>query len=173
MRFRFEAPKSGMYVLRFLPFNLYGSYYDYAADSSFTTVNRSFTYNEKKASFRTKSLSAGDRIYASVIPYSSRYWGDSVSVVAVPVAIVKTVGAPRFDTTRTDSVAIGDTIRIFNTVLDTNENFVKWTVTSGKGTFVDSSARSTQFIPASAPNIKIKMVTRMLPIYELTDVFKG
>ena len=173
MRFRFEAPKSGMYVLRFLPFNLYGSYYDYAADSSFTTVNRSFTYNEKKASFRTKSLSAGDRIYASVIPYSSRYWGDSVSVVAVPVAIVKTVGAPRFDTTRTDSVAIGDTIRIFNTVLDTNENFVKWTVTSGKGTFVDSSARSTQFIPASAPNIKIKMVTRTLPIYELTDVFKG
>ena len=67
------------------------------------------------------------------------------------------------------NVSIGDTLSVTSRKsLQAGENFVKWEVVSGTGTFVDETEDSTGFIPSSDP-VVIRRVTRTLPIYEISD----
>ena len=69
------------------------------------------------------------------------------------------------------NVSIGDTLSVTSRKsLQVGENFVKWEVVSGTGTFVDETEDSTGFIPSSDP-VVIRRVTRTLPIYEISDSF--
>ena len=164
MRFRYEAPTSGLYALRFQPYGLYGAYRYFGSDSSFSTVKRGVT-TSAKTSFSIVASSAGEKFYASVVPNSNSYWDDSVSVVALRAGTVKIDGQ-----TRVDTIAFGDSLNVTAT-LDTGAHFNKWTVLSGKGEFVDNTLRSTQFILEESAVIKPD--TTRLPLYELTEDFKG
>ena len=164
MRFRYEAPTSGTYVLRFQPYGLYGMYRYYGEDSTFTAVKRTVGNTSAKTSFSIVA-SAGEKYYASVIPASNTYWDDSVSVVALRAGTVKIEGQTKIDT-----LAFGDSLNVTAT-LDSGSHFNKWTVVSGKGKFVDSTLRSTQFILEESAVIKPD--TSRLPLYELTEDFKG
>ena len=67
------------------------------------------------------------------------------------------------------NVAIGDTLSVSSrNSLQIGENFVKWEIVSGTGTFVDEFADSTGFIPSSDP-VVIRRETQTLPIYEISD----
>ncbi|MBO7061761.1 MAG: VWA domain-containing protein [Fibrobacter sp.] len=67
------------------------------------------------------------------------------------------------------NVSIGDTLSVTSRKsLQVGENFVKWEIVSGTGTFVDETEDSTGFIPSSDP-VVIRRVTRTLPIYEISD----
>ena len=67
------------------------------------------------------------------------------------------------------NVAVGDTLSVTSRKsLNFGENFVKWEVVSGTGTFVNSTADSTGFVPSSNDAV-IRRVTRNLPIYEISD----
>ena len=69
------------------------------------------------------------------------------------------------------NVSIGDTLSVTSRKsLQVGENFVKWEVVSGTGTFVDETEDSTGFIPSSDP-VVIRRVTRTLPSFELTESF--
>jgi len=69
------------------------------------------------------------------------------------------------------NVSIGDTLSVTSrTSLQPGENFVRWEIVSGTGAFTDATEDSTGFIPSSN-NVVIRRVTRILPIYELTDTF--
>ena len=69
------------------------------------------------------------------------------------------------------NVSIGDTLSVTSRKsLQVGENFVKWEIVSGTGTFVDETEDSTGFIPSSDP-VVIRRVTRTLPIYEISDSF--
>ena len=69
------------------------------------------------------------------------------------------------------NVSIGDTLSVTSRkALQVGENFVRWEIVSGTGTFTDATEDSTGFIPSSN-NVVIRRVTRTLPIYELTDTF--
>ncbi len=71
----------------------------------------------------------------------------------------------------TYTVAIGDTISITSKKnIAIGENLVRWEIVSGTGTFIDSTADSTGFIPSS-DSVTLRRITRTLPIYELTDTF--
>ena len=165
LMFRYEAPTSGIYVLRYQPYGLYGTYRYHGSDSTFMTYQRSVTYNSAKTSFNFAASSAGQRSYASVLPNSSTYWDDSVSVVALRGGTVKIDGQ-----TRVDTLAVGDSLNV-TAPLDSGAHFKNWTVVSGKGSFVDSSLYSTRFILEESA--LIKPVTSTLPLYELTANFKG
>ncbi|MBR6124871.1 VWA domain-containing protein [Candidatus Saccharibacteria bacterium] len=68
------------------------------------------------------------------------------------------------------NVAIGDTLSVTSrTSLQVGENFVKWEIVSGTGTFVDKFADSTGFIPSSDP-VVIRRETQILPIYEISEL---
>lgn len=165
LRFRYEAPTSGVYVLRYQPYNLYGMYRYNGADSTYMTNQRSVGNTYAKTSFNFIASSAGQRTYTSVIPYASSYWDDSVSVVALRGGTVKIDGQ-----TRTDTLAIGDTLNI-SAPLDSGAHLKNWTVVSGKGSFIDSSLYMTGFVLEESA--LIKPVTSTLPLYELTEDFKG
>lgn len=164
MRFRYEAPTSGIYVLRYQPYGLSGMYRYYGVDSSFSSAKRTVGNTTAKTSFSIVA-SAGETYYASVTPASNAYWDDSVSVVALRAGTVKVEGRAKVDT-----LGIGDSLNVTVT-LDTGAHFNKWTVLSGKGKFVDSTLRSTQFILEESAVIKPD--TSRLPLYELTEDFKG
>ena len=67
------------------------------------------------------------------------------------------------------NVNVGDTLSVTSRKsLQVGENFVKWEIVSGTGTFVDETEDSTGFIPSSDP-VVIRRVTRTLPIYEISD----
>ena len=69
------------------------------------------------------------------------------------------------------NVSIGDTLSVTSRKsLQVGENFVKWEVVSGTGTFVDETEDSTGFIPSSDP-VVIRRVTRNLPATELSETF--
>ena len=68
-------------------------------------------------------------------------------------------------------VAIGDTLSITSRkALQAGENFVRWEIVSGTGTFTDATEDSTGFIPSSN-DVVIRRVTRILPIYEINDSY--
>lgn len=164
MRFRYEAPTSGLYVLRYQPYGLSGMYRYYGVDSSFSSAKRTVGNTTAKTSFSIVA-SAGETYYASVTPASNAYWDDSVSVVALRAGTVKVEGRAKVDT-----LGIGDSLNV-SVTLDTGAHFNKWTVLSGKGKFADSTLRSTQFILEESAVIKPD--TSRLPLYELTEDFKG
>ena len=67
------------------------------------------------------------------------------------------------------NVAIGDTLSVTSRKsLQVGENFVKWELVSGTGTFVDETEDSTGFIPSSDP-VVIRRVTRNMPVTELSE----
>ena len=67
------------------------------------------------------------------------------------------------------NVSIGDTLSVTSRKnLQVGENFVKWEIVSGTGTFVDETEDSTGFIPSSDP-VVIRRVTRNLPPTELSE----
>jgi len=69
------------------------------------------------------------------------------------------------------NVAIGDTLSVTSRKsMQVGENFVKWEVVSGTGTFTDAFEDSTGFIPTSN-DVVIRRVTRTLPTFELTESF--
>ena len=69
------------------------------------------------------------------------------------------------------NVSIGDTLSVTSRKsLQVGENFVKWEIVSGTGTFVDETEDSTGFIPSSDP-VVIRRVTRNLPVTELSETF--
>ena len=69
------------------------------------------------------------------------------------------------------NVSIGDTLSVTSRKsLQVGENFVKWEIVSGTGTFVDETEDSTGFVPSSDP-VVIRRVTRILPISEISDTF--
>ncbi len=90
----------------------------------------------------------------------------SIIFVATANADVTIEGEPN-----SYNVSIGDTLSVTSrNSLQIGENFVKWEIVSGTGTFVDETEDSTGFIPSSDP-VVIRRVTRTLPIYELSDTF--
>lgn len=71
--------------------------------------------------------------------------------------------------TNTYQVAIGDTLSITSRQkLTPGENFVKWEIVSGTGTFIDETADSSAFIPSSS-DVVLRMVVQTLPIYEISE----
>ncbi|MBR6454988.1 MAG: VWA domain-containing protein [Fibrobacter sp.] len=164
MRFRYEAPTSGIYVLRYQPNGLHGTYRYHENDSTFRTSKRSLN-TSVKTSFNLVASSDGERFYSSVIPYSIGYWDDSVSVVALPAGTVRIDGQTAIDT-----LARGDTLMV-TAPLDSGAHLKNWTIVSGKGSFIDGSLRSTGFILEESA--VIKPVTSTLPLYELTQNYKG
>ncbi len=164
MRFRYEAPTSGIYVLRYQPNGLYGTYRYHENDSTFRTSKSSLN-TSVKTSFNLVASSDGERFYSSVIPYSIGYWDDSVSVVALPAGTVRIDGQTAIDT-----LARGDTLMV-TAPLDSGAHLKNWTIVSGKGSFIDGSLRSTGFILEESA--VIKPVTSTLPLYELTQNYKG
>lgn len=69
----------------------------------------------------------------------------------------------------TYNVAVGDTLSITSrTFLNPGENFIKWEIVSGSGTFTDDTADSTGFILSSNDAV-IRRVIQTLPIYQVTD----
>ena len=69
------------------------------------------------------------------------------------------------------NVNVGDTLSVTSRKsLQVGENFVKWEIVSGTGTFVDETEDSTGFIPSSDP-VVIRRVTRTLPVTELSETF--
>ena len=165
LRFRYEAPTSGIYVLRYQPNSLYGSYRYHGDDSTFMSSKRSVNSTSAKSSFNLVASSDGERFYSSVIPYSNSYWSYSVSVVALPAGTVKMDGQ-----TRADTLAVGDSLGV-TASLDSGAHFEHWTVVSGKGSFSDSTLRTTSF--TLKESAVIKPATTTLPLYELTEQFKG
>ena len=88
----------------------------------------------------------------------------SIIFVATANADVTIEGEPN-----SYNVSIGDTLSVTSRKsLQVGENFVKWEIVSGTGTFVDEFADSTGFIPSSDP-VVIRRETRTLPIYEISD----
>ena len=64
---------------------------------------------------------------------------------------------------------IGDTVPVtFKKSLAVGENFVRWEIVSGSGTFIDTTADSTGFIP-STNSVVLRRVTRQVPIYEIDE----
>ena len=164
MKFRYVAPTSGLYAFRFIPSGLTGTYRFYGLDSTFKTTKKYFSNTTSKNTFFAGATS-GDKFFFTVVPYSNSYWDDSVAVAALPAGTFKIQ-----DQSRVDTLALGDTIAV-NAVLDSGEHFVKWTIVSGKGRFIDSTLMSTSYIFEKTS--VVKPVTSRLPLYELTEQYKG
>ena len=97
--------------------------------------------------------------------------GDYIKILFLFLAFA--VGANASVTIEGDSttynVSIGDTLSVTSRKnLQVGENFVRWEIVSGTGTFVDEFADSTGFIPSSDP-VVIRRETQTLPIYEISD----
>ena len=167
LRFRYVAPTSGIFVLQFEPKYFRGTYRYYGTDSLFSSVKRTFSNTDAKVSFNVVATAGNEEFYESTIPYSTEYWDDPVSVVALRGGTVKVDGQ-----TRVDTLAVGDQVTV-TTSLDTGAHFVKWTVVSGKGAFVDSSDLSASFILKGTGSVVVKPVSSTLPLYQLTESYRG
>ena len=165
MKFRYEAPTPGIYVLRYQSNGFSGTYRYHGNDSTFMSTKKSASGSSTYFSFNLGASSGGERLYSSVVPYSEYYWPYSVSVVALPAGTVNIDGQ-----TKVDTLAIGDFLDV-TAPLDYGAHFEHWTVVSGKGSFSDSSLRTSNF--TLKESAVIKPVTSTLPLYELTDQFKG
>lgn len=162
MRFRYVAPTTDLYIIRTQPDDLYGTYRYYGTDDSFTAPLRTISSTRASSFEYWSPVAVGDAYYMSIVPYSSNYYSDSASVVALPAAIVQVEGRATPDT-----VAIGEDISLSAT-LDTGYHFVSWKLSTGNGTFLDKNSMSTTFSPSTA-NVKITKTVKKLPIYALTD----
>ena len=170
LRFRYVAPSSGLYVLRLQSEHLHGTYNFYGRDSLFSTLARQV--HSISSSFLVRADSAHDMFYASVksrldtvYGVIKNYWAEPVSAVVLPAGTVKMAG-----NTKTDTIAIGDTLRVV-APFDSGAHFVKWAVESGKGFFIDSLHPTARFVLEESA--VIKPVTTTLPLYELTEQYKG
>ena len=89
----------------------------------------------------------------------------SLALIAVTASATVTIEG---DTTLYNATA-GDTLSITaRNILKVGENFVKWELVSGTGTFTDETADSSGFILASGDAV-IRMATQTLPTYEITE----
>lgn len=167
LRFHYEAPTSGIFVLKFEPQGFRGTYRYYGADSTFSSAKRTYSNTSNEVSFNVVAAAANEEVFESTIPYATEYWDDPVSVVALRGGTVKIDSQSRVDT-----LAVGDQLAL-STSLDSGAHFVKWTVVSGKGAFVDSSELNTSFILKGTGSVVIKPVTSTLPLYQLTSSFRG
>ncbi len=167
LRFHYEAPTSGIFVLKFEPQGFRGTYRYYGADSTFSSAKRTYSNTSNEVSFNVVAAAANEEVFESTIPYATEYWDDPVSVVALRGGTVKIDSQ-----TRVDTLAVGDQLAL-STSLDSGAHFVKWTVVSGKGAFVDSSELNTSFILKGTGSVVIKPVTSTLPLYQLTSSFRG
>ena len=97
--------------------------------------------------------------------------GKYVKILFFFVALVASVNASvtiEGDTTSYDA-SIGDTLSITSRQkLSPGENFVRWEIVSGTGTFIDDTADSSAFIPLSNDAV-LRVVVQTLPIYVVTD----
>ena len=167
LRFHYEAPTSGIFVLKFEPQGFRGTYRYYGADSTFSSAKRTYSNTSNEVSFNVVAAAANEEVFESTIPYATEYWDDPVSVVALRGGTVKIDSQ-----TRVDTLAVGDQLAL-STSLDSGAHFVKWTVVSGKGAFVDSSELNTSFILKGTGSVVVKPVSSTLPLYQLTDSYRG
>ncbi len=165
MRFYYKTPAKGLYAFRFVPNGFYGTDRYYAGDSTFSTVKDYYGSTSYSYTFFVPSSAAGEKFYLSAMPYSSTYWDKTIMVGALPAGTVKVSGKSKVDT-----LAYGDSLDI-TAVLDTGDHFVKWSIVSGKGRFVDASLYATQYIFESTS--ELKPVVSKLPLYEIVEQFKG
>ena len=167
LRFRYVAPTSGIFVLQFEPRNYTGTYRYYGTDSTFSSSVRMYSSTANKVSFNVVAAAGNEALFASTVPYSTSNWYDSVSVVALRAGTVKVEGQ-----TRVDTLAVGGQVALTST-LDSGAHFDKWSVVSGKGTFVDSSKLNTSFILKGTGSVVVKPLSSKLPLYELTNQYRG
>ncbi|SHL60393.1 VWFA-related domain-containing protein [Fibrobacter sp. UWH5] len=139
--FRYVFPDTNLHVIKGSPKSRTHYFYSYENDSTFTTSkgNRSLY----RYSFVPVKGKKGDSWYFK--DKQSYYdYKDSLFIQAMDAAIVTTQGK-----TRPDTVGINDTLSVSVSV-KADSQLVNWYVISGKGTFADSSLKSTLFIPSTA-----------------------
>ena len=166
MRFRYVAPTTDLYIMRAQPSALYGMYRYYGTDDTFTTPEKTYSNTSSSTYAYVKATAKGDAFYMSVTPYNLGYYRDTVAVFVDRASIVQIEGK-----TSPDTVSMGAAMSLSTTV-STGAHFAGWELKSGTGTFADKNALSTSFIPTSA-SVTISKKETALPIYELTDKFKG
>lgn len=165
MRFRYVAPTTDLYILRTQPTDFYGTYRYYGTDDSFTTPIKTVSNSRASSYVYVKPASKNETTYLRVDPYSSSYYGDEVSVFVEKASIVTIDGGSP------DTVSMGQTMNLSKT-LSRGEHFAGWKINSGTGSFSDKNDRAATFIPTSAV-VKLSSKTTTLPIYELTNKYKG
>ena len=165
MRFRYKTTEAGLFAVRFVPDEFYGMFRHYASDSTFKTYVKSNGNTSYKVSFFLNVKSAGEKYYFSAVPYSSNYWKDSLTAVALPAGTFKIQ-----DAAKPDTLALGDTVTV-SAALDSGMHFEKWTIVSGKGSFIDSTLVKTGYVLEKSS--VVKPVGSKLPLYQLTSDYKG
>lgn len=164
VRFKFESPDTKPYAIRAIAKTYMSGYqYFYDSDPTFTNLKSSKSFSNNRTTTFVKATSAGQTFYTKVNPNTS-YYSYVFLMDAVPASTVSIKGKTQIDT-----VITGDTLVISAAQsIDTGYTFVNWEIESGKGSFVDSTAFTTKFIPTSE-NVSLAVKTKKLKIYSLTD----
>lgn len=171
IEFIFKAKDTKTYKIEFVNKNGNNDYlYDYKFDSTFTK-NNTYKYGSSgKIEFYITPTKANENYYFKAI--SRGYLTDTITIVAKQASTVYLDTNTTLDTDPLlplGTTGIGDSLYISRNVQN-GENFVKWNVLSGKGTFVDSTSLATYFIPKTSKVI-LSMKTKKLPIYSLDDTY--
>lgn len=171
IEFIFKAKDTKTYKIELVNKNGNNDYlYDYKFDSTFTK-NNTYKYGSSgKIEFYITPTKANENYYFKAI--SRGYLTDTITIVAKQASTVYLDTNTTLDTDPLlplGTTGIGDSLYISRNVQN-GENFVKWNVLSGKGTFVDSTSLATYFIPKTSKVI-LSMKTKNLPIYSLDDTY--
>lgn len=165
MRFRYVAPTTDLYIMRVQSTDFYGTHRYYGTDDSFTTPVKTVSSTRASSYEYVKASAKDEAYYLSVVPYSSSYYDESISVFVDKASIVTIDGGTP------DTVSMGKTMSL-SAPLSSGEHFAGWKIVSGTGSFSDKNDPKATFIP-TAPVVKLSKTVKDLPIYELTGKYKG
>lgn len=173
IEFIFNAKDTKTYKIELVNKNGTNDYlYDYKFDSTFTKYNTYKSGSSSKIEFYITPTKANENYYIKANP---RYISDINDTITIVAKQASTVYLDTNTTLDTDpllplgTTGIGDSLYISWNVQN-GENFVKWNILSGKGSFVDSTSLATYFIPKTSKVI-LSMKTKKLPIYSLDDTY--
>lgn len=162
VRFQYKSTSTEPYVVQIKGTNFKGYLYDYANDSTFYSYN---TYYVKSSgtpyssAFFTPTAS-GETRYFKVTDYNNN---EEVFQIRVTKPAYVTNNASN----EKDTLVLNDSLAVV-APSKTGYRVKKWKVTSGSGTFDDSTASATYYIPKSV-NSTIDVEYETLPIYTLSD----
>jgi len=160
VRFRYTVKDTNLNVVQYKTGYMSAYIVNFGTDSLFKTpVDSSYSSSRKSIPVKAE---VGDKRYYIVYPTYQNETDEKFRFGYQPSAVV------HYEyTSRTDTIAIGDTITPSPTI-PADSQLVGWYVASGKGSFSDTLAAKPRFVPASS-EVTIGFKLKQGAVYELTD----
>lgn len=166
IRFRYIAPTTDLTAIRLSPMSLDGYAYFYGADSTFENPIESDYIYSTVVTHYYKPSAVGESYYFGVVPYSSSYYNQNIYAYVLRAALIEIE-----NTTEKDTSVIGE-ITTINAPLAEGQNFVKWFIVSGTGSFGNTALKTTTFTPTS-DHVVLGFQTKQGSTYALDENFQG